>query len=167
MPELLDIPAVDGLVVSELQGTHGVGDALDGIRLAVCVVVHGIDAPLVARALMRRVQDAVHDRIAHVQIRRRHVNLRAQHTHPVGEFALLHAGKKVEIFFDCAVAKRRVLAGLCQRAAVLANLVGGEVIDIGLACADELRVPTRRAGQSSRRHSRDAPIRSRASARRP
>src|SRR5258707_253880 len=45
--EVLDIPAVDGLVISKLQGTHGVGDPLNRIGLAVGVVVHGVDAPLV------------------------------------------------------------------------------------------------------------------------
>ena len=34
----------------ELQGADTVGDMLYGIALAVGVVVHGVDAPLVARA---------------------------------------------------------------------------------------------------------------------
>jgi hypothetical protein len=67
--KLLDVPAIEGLVVSELQGAHGVSNALQRIRLAVGVVVHGIDAPLVAGALVCGVEDAIHDRIAHVQIR--------------------------------------------------------------------------------------------------
>ena len=65
-------------MVGELQGTHGVGDALERIRLAVGVVVHGIDAPLVAGALVRGVEDAVHDRIAHVEVGRGHVDFGAQ-----------------------------------------------------------------------------------------
>ena len=52
--ELLDIPAVERLVVGELQRAHGVRDVLDRIRLAVRVVVHRIDAPLVAGAVVRR-----------------------------------------------------------------------------------------------------------------
>src|ERR1019366_7970245 len=51
--ELLDIPAVEGLVVGELESTHGVGHALKGVRLAVSVIVHGVDAPVVAGALVR------------------------------------------------------------------------------------------------------------------
>ena len=76
--QLLDVPAVEGLVVGELEGAHGVGDALDGIRLAVGVVVHGVDAPLVAGAVMRGVEDAVHDRVAHVEVGRGHVDFGAQ-----------------------------------------------------------------------------------------
>ncbi len=87
--ELLDVPAVERLVVGELERAHGVGDALDGIRLAVRVVVHGIDAPLVAGAVMRGVEDAVHDRIAHVEVGRGHVDLGAEHAAAVGELARL------------------------------------------------------------------------------
>ena len=132
---------VEGLMVGELERAHGVGDALDGIRLAVGVVVHGVDAPLVAGAVMRGVQDAVHDRIAHVEVGRGHVDFGAEHAAAVGEFALLHADEEVEIFFDGAVAKGAVFAGLGEGAAVLADLVGGEVVDIGLAILDELQGP--------------------------
>ena len=109
--ELLDIPAVEGLVVGELEGAHGVGDVLDGVRLAVGVVVHGIDAPLVAGALVRGVEDAVHDGVAHVEVGRGHVDFGSQDAGAVGEFAVLHAGEEVEIFFDGAVA---IGASLCR-----------------------------------------------------
>ncbi len=136
--EILDIPAVEGLVVGELEGAHGMGDALDGIGLAVGVVVHRVDAPLIAGAVVRGVQDAVHDRIAHVDVGRGHVDLGAQNAAAVGELALLHAGEEVEVFFDGAVAIRAVFSGFREGAAVLANLIGGEVIDVGLAGLDEL-----------------------------
>ena len=42
-------PVVQRPVVFEFQRADGVGDALDRIRLAVGVVVHRVDAPLVAR----------------------------------------------------------------------------------------------------------------------
>ncbi len=84
---------------------------------------------------------------------------------PSGNSPCLHALEEVEIFLDGAVAVGAVLAGFGEGAAVLANLVGGEVIDVGLAGLDELAAPTRRAGRSSRRRSRAAPSRSRASAR--
>ena len=42
---------------------------LNRIRLTVREVIHRVDAPLVAGAVMLRMQDAVHDRIAHIQIR--------------------------------------------------------------------------------------------------
>ena len=83
--------------------------------------------------MMLGVQDAVHDRIAHVEVRRRHVDLGAQRARAVGKFAGLHALEQIEIFFDGAVAIGAVLAGLGQRAAVFANLLGRQIADIGLA----------------------------------
>ena len=88
---------------------------------------------LIARALMIRVQDAVHDRVAHVHVRRRHIDLGAQHARPVGEFAVLHALEQIEIFLNRSVAVRAFFAGLGQRAAILADLVRAQIIDIGFA----------------------------------
>ena len=56
----------------------------------------------------------------------------------VGELAGLHAREEVEILFDGAIAIGAVFARLGEGAAVLADLVGGEVIDVGLAGLDEL-----------------------------
>ena len=139
--ELLNVPAIEGLMVGELERAHGVGDVLDGVGLAVRVVVHGIDAPLVAGAVVRGVEDAVHDRIAHVEVGRGHVDFGAEDAAAVGELALLHADEEVEIFFDGPVAIRAVFAGLGEGAAVLADFVGGEVVDVGLAGLDELDGP--------------------------
>ena len=139
--ELLDVPVVEGPVVFEFEGADGVGDAFDGIGLAVRVVVHGIDAPLVAGAVMLGVEDAVHDRVAHVEVGRRHVDFGAEGARAIGEFAGLHAREEVEIFFDGAVAIRALFAGLGEGAAVLADLVGGEVADVGFAGLDELHGP--------------------------
>ena len=128
-------------MVFELQRADGVRDALDRIRLAVREVVHRIDAPLVAGAMMLGVQDAVHDRIAHVEVRRRHVDLGPQRARAVGELAGLHAREEVEILFDGAIAIGAFFARLGERAAILAHLVGGQIADVGLAGLDELDGP--------------------------
>ena len=109
--ELLDVPVVERAVIFEFQRADGMGDAFDGIGLAVRVVVHRIDAPLVAGAVMFGVEDAVHDGIAHVEVRRRHVDFGAQRAGAVGEFAGLHAREEIEIFFDGAIAIGALLAG--------------------------------------------------------
>ncbi len=111
-------------MVFEFERADGVRDVLDGIRLAVREVVHRVDAPLVAGAVMLGVEDAVHDGIAHVEVRRGHVDFGAQGARAVGEFAGLHALEQIEIFFDGAIAIGAVFAGLGEGAAVLANLVG-------------------------------------------
>ena len=120
--KLLDEPVVQRAMVFEFQSADGVRDLLQRVRLAVREVVHRINAPLVAGAVMRRMQNAIHHRIAHVQIRRRHVDLGAQGTRAVGKFALPHALEEIEIFFDGTIAIRAVLAGLSQRAAILRGL---------------------------------------------
>ena len=93
---------------------------------------------IIAGAVVGGVEDAVHDRIAHVDVGRGHVDLCTQNAAAIGEFALLHAGEQVEVFFDGAVAIRAVFSGFRESAAVLTNLIGGEVIDVGLAGLDEL-----------------------------
>ena len=60
---------------------------------------------------------------------------------PSGNSPCLHAREEVEIFFDGAVAIGAVLAGFGEGAAVLADFVGGEVVDVGLAGLDELERP--------------------------
>ena len=120
-------------MVFEFEGAHGVRHLLDRIRLAVRVVVHGIDAPLGAGAVMLGVQNAVHDRVAHVEVGRRHIDLGAQHTRAIGEFSFAHTLEEVEVLVDGAVAIRALIAGLGERTAMLANLVGAQIVDIGFA----------------------------------
>ncbi|MGY4595783.1 hypothetical protein ACVWXL_003529 [Bradyrhizobium sp. GM22.5] len=64
-----------------------------------------------------------------------------QHARAVREFARLHATEQVEVFIHGAIAERRVLAGLGQRAARKTNLLLGLVIDIGEPVADQLLRP--------------------------
>ena len=72
-------------MVFELQGADRMGDPLDGIGLAVGKIVHRVDAPAVPGAMMRGVQDPVHDRVAQVQVRRGHVDFGPQHPAAVRE----------------------------------------------------------------------------------
>ncbi len=90
---------------------------------------------------MRGVDDAVHDGVAHVHVRRGHIDFGAQHAGAVRELAGLHAREQIHILFNGAVAERALFAGLGEGAAILANLVGVEVVDVGLAVLDELHRP--------------------------
>ena len=105
------------------------------------IVVHRIDAPFVAGAVMLCVQNAVHHRVAHVEVGRRHVDFGAQGAGAIGKFAGLHALEQVEILFDGAVAVGAFCAGLGQRAAVFADFLGGEIADVGFAGFDQLHRP--------------------------
>src|SRR6187397_354537 len=98
-------------------------NALERVRDRMRVVVHRIDAPRVAGPVMMRAPDPVDDWVAHVDVGRRHVDLRAEHTRAVWKFARAHAAEQVETLADRAVAMRAVAAGLLQRAAILTDLV--------------------------------------------
>ena len=56
---------------------------------------------------------------------------------PSAELAGAHAAKQVEALFSRPVAPRAVPAGLGQGAAVLANFLGTELVDVGLAGLDQ------------------------------
>ena len=66
--QLIEKPVVQRAMVFKLQRADGVGDAFDGVALAVRPVVHRVDAPLVAGAVMVGVEDAVHDRVAQIEV---------------------------------------------------------------------------------------------------
>ena len=90
---------------------------------------------------MLGVEDAVEHRVAQVDVGRRHVDAGPQHARAVGELAGAHAREQVEVLVDRTVAPGALTAGLGKGAAVLAYLVGGEVVDISLAALDELDRP--------------------------
>ena len=118
-----------------------IGHPLDVVGLAVRPVVHRIDHPLVAGALMSGLADPVHHRIAHVDVARRHVDLGAQHVRAVLEFTGAHAAEQIEILVDRASAVRALASGLGERAAIFANLVGRQAVDVRLAVTNELLGP--------------------------
>ena len=89
----------------------------------------------------RLVDDAVHDRVAHVEVRVRHVDLGAQDARAIGEFAVLHALEQVHVLFHIAVAVGRIFTRLGEGAAVGTDLFRTLVIDIGLAHQHKLLGP--------------------------
>ncbi len=95
--QVLDEPVVERPVGLELERAQRVGDALDGVGLAVREVVGRVDAPRVAGARVRRVHDAVQDRVAQVDVRRGHVDPGAQHARAVRELARAHPLEQVEV----------------------------------------------------------------------
>ena len=60
---------------------------------------------------------------------------------PVGKFALPHPLEQIEILRHRPIAKRAVLPGRRQRAAIFANLIGVQIADIRLARLDQLDRP--------------------------
>ena len=156
-------PVVERPVILELERAQRVRDLLDGVRDRMGVVVGRIDRPRVAGAMVRDAPHAVEHRVAHVDVRRRHVDLGAQHQRAVLELAGAHPREQVEVLGHRSIAVRAVLARLGQRAAVLADLVGRQVVDVGQAGPDQVLRRSRRAPRSSRRRRAGRSSRSRAS----
>ena len=125
-------------------------------RLAVGQVVHRIDAPRVAGAMVRGLADPVHHRVAQIDVGRGHVDLRPQRLGPVGELARPHPRNRSRFSSTERSRNGDWPARLGQRAAVLADLIGRQIVDIRLAVLDELHRPLRRAARSNRRRDRGA-----------
>ena len=87
---VLHHPVVQGTVILVFQRAEAVGDALQRVADGVGEVVHGIDAPLLAGAVMLLIQDAVHGRVAHVDVGAGHVDLHAEDHAALGVPARLH-----------------------------------------------------------------------------
>ena len=112
--------------------------ALDRVLNRVGKVIHRVDAPFVPRLVMAHVLDAIQRGIAHVDIRRRHVDLGAEGFGSVRKLASSHPLEKIEVFRNGTIAIRAVFTRLRERAAIGAHLVLGEFIHIGNAFLDEL-----------------------------
>ena len=87
--ELVKEPVVERPVILELQRAQGMGDAFDGIRNPVRPIVHGVNVPFIAGAVMAGVENPVHGRVAQVHIGAGHVNTRPKGLAAVGELVCI------------------------------------------------------------------------------
>ena len=101
-------------------------------------VVHRVDAPVVARPVVMRAPDAIENRIAHVDVRRRHVDLGAKHVCAILELAGAHPREQIEALLDRAAPVGAVGARLGQRPAKLPDLVEAQAVDVRIAVPDEV-----------------------------
>ena len=136
--QALQKPVVERTVNLELQSADRVGDVFDRILQRMCEIIHRIDAPLIAASVMGRMPDTVNDRIAHVNVRRRHIDLGTQNFGTVFKFPGAHTGKQIKVFFNGTVAVGTLFSGSRQCAAVFAHLGIGKFADIRLAELDQL-----------------------------
>src|SRR5437899_88389 len=88
--------------------------------------------------MVRCVPNPVQRRVAHVEVRRPHVDLRAQDVRAVGKLTRPHAGEQIEILLNGSIAVRAVLTRRGERAAVRADLVGIQAVDVRFALPDQL-----------------------------
>ena len=130
------------------------GDALDGVGLAVGPVVHRVDAPLVAGVLMLGVQDAVHHRVAQVDVRRAPCRSwpagcasRRGTRRPACGGTGRGSPRRSGCDTGCPCRPRSSVPRYSR------DLLGRQVADVRLALLDELLGPVRRAARNSRRRS--------------
>ncbi|MPM51394.1 hypothetical protein SDC9_98142 [bioreactor metagenome] len=135
--ERLQQPVVERPVNFEFQSAERVGDTLDRVFDRMREIVHRIDAPLVALPEMVDPADAVNDRVAHVNVGRRHIDPGAQHHRAVLEFTGAHPGEKIEVFRHRTQPARRFLARIGQVAAIRFPRFGRQIADIGEPFADQ------------------------------
>ena len=76
--QLVDQPVIQRAMILEFEGAEGMGDALDGIRLAMGEIIGRIDMPVGSGARMGGVKDAIDHRVAQVHVARGHVDLDPQ-----------------------------------------------------------------------------------------
>ncbi len=104
-------------------------------------VIGRIDAPRITSLVMGDLTNAVDDRVAHIHVRRRHVDLSAQNFRTRIELTPFHTSKQVEILFDSTFAIWAVLTRLGQSASIFARFFGVQVTDIGFIGLDQLNRP--------------------------
>ena len=136
-PRLAHHPLIQRAVILKLERAQRMRHALEGILKRMSKVIHRVDAPFIPGVLMMQMRHAVQNRISHVDVRARHVDLRAERLRPVRKLACPHALKEVEILLHGAVPVRIVPARLRQCAAVLPDFVRRQIGDICLPLADE------------------------------
>ena len=130
-------PVVERAVLLILQRAQRVRDALQRVLNGVGKIVHRENAPLRALTVMVDIADTVEHRVAHIEIAGGKVDLGAQRAAALGELAVFHALKEVEVFLDAPVTIRRN-GGLADIAAVLLKLLGRQVTDISKTFFDQL-----------------------------
>ena len=135
---LSEDPVVELAVVLELQGAQRVGHSLQRVRQGMGEIVHGVDGPGVAGVVVGHVADTVDHGVAHLHVRRGHVDLRPQHVRAVRELPPAHAGEQVPVLRRGAVAVGALPARLGHRAAAFAYGRLAQAANVGAAPLDEL-----------------------------
>ena len=71
------------------------GNAFDRIGLPVGIVVHRVNTPFVARTVMFRMKNTIHNRIPQQHVGMGHIDLCTEYFLAVGKLPGPHAGKQV------------------------------------------------------------------------
>ena len=86
-------------------------------------------------------KDAIHDRIAQIDVARRHINFGAQNPLAFLEFSGPHIPEERQVLINRTITMGTVLARLSQSPAIGTDLVCAQVVHIGLAVRDQVLGP--------------------------
>ena len=118
---------------NELQGANAVCDLFNRITLAMGKVVHRINTPLIASAVVVGVLDAVHEGVAHMHVRGSHINFSPKHPLTILVLPVLHALEKIKVLSNAATTEWAILSGFCWSSLQGGYLFGGTIVYISEA----------------------------------
>ena len=103
-------------------------NALHIIADGMSIIVHGVDTPLVARSVVRAMQNTINHGVSEIHVRRSHIDFCTQTFFAVGIFPRFHFAEEAKIFFDAAVFIRAFFPGLRKRSARRADFFGRKIV---------------------------------------
>src|SRR5580698_8864972 len=124
-------------MVNKLKRTNGMCDLLNTVALSMCEIVHGIDTPFVAGAVMVLVFYTIHKRVAEEQVGMRHINFRTERFFTIFVLAAAHFFKETKIIFNTTVAEWTVCAWCYCRTLCCGYFFCREIIHISQAFFDK------------------------------
>ena len=100
-------------------------------------IIHGVNLPFAARAVVFLVDDTVNDGVAEVHVGVGHIDFGTQYHGPFGHFACVHLPEQLQALRHGPVAIGAVLAGLGRGTLLLGNLFAGLFVYICLSLLNE------------------------------
>ena len=127
---------VERTVRNKLQSTDRVGYTLKVVTLSMSKIVHWISIPLSASAMMRSMNDTIHDRVTEVHVRVSHIELGTQHHTSFRSLRCIHLLKKSKALFDRTVTVRTGSTRSSRSTLLLSNLLSSLLVDISMTFLD-------------------------------
>ena len=122
--DVVEHPIIQRPMIFEFERTQRMRDPLDRIRDRVCVVVHRVDAPFIIGLVMNQTMAyTIQCWVTHVDVRRGHVDTRAQRTTTILKLAGTHTLEQIEALINRAFTVWAFSARLGQSATVLTHLL--------------------------------------------
>ena len=131
--DVINHPLIKRSVVLEFYRAKRVCDTLKCVLDRMRVVVKRINAPLVTLSMMVYVYYSVNGGIAHIDIRRCHINFSTKRLCSVFKLAILHSLKEIEVLLNTSVTVRAVFARNSKSSAILTHLISREIANVCFA----------------------------------